>query len=113
MGDLADMHSGDSEKPATLSVTDRIRGCAQSPCATQQEAGVEKETPAPRMCGAGVVVSFWRRGRDSNPRNGGYPLNSFRDCRIQPLCHLSAVAALSDANASIARARVGGNARGG
>jgi site-specific DNA recombinase len=30
-----------------------------------------------------------RRGRDSNPRDGDYPPNSFQDCRIQPLCHPS------------------------
>jgi hypothetical protein len=38
---------------------------------------------------AHVSAACWRRGGDSNPRDG-YPPNSFRDCRIQPLCHLSA-----------------------
>jgi hypothetical protein len=36
-------------------------------------------------------TSFWRRGRDSNPRYG-YPYAAFRVRCIQPLCHLSAVA---------------------
>ena len=30
----------------------------------------------------------WRRGRDLNP-GWSYPHNSFRDCRLQPLGHLS------------------------
>src|SRR5450759_1667465 len=54
---------------------------------------------------------MWRRGRDSNPRRRGYLLNSFRDCRIQPLCHLSAVATLSGAKASIPTVAESGNAR--
>jgi hypothetical protein len=33
-------------------------------------------------------TSFWRRGRDSNPRYG-YPYAAFRVRCIQPLCHLS------------------------
>ncbi len=33
--------------------------------------------------------SNWRRGWDSNPRGPCGP-NSFQDCRIRPLCHLSA-----------------------
>ena len=59
-------------------------------------------------------VSFWRRGRDSNPRDGGNPPNGFRDRRIQPLCHLSAVAraarAATSATASIPRGHGHGNA---
>ncbi|KUK47423.1 MAG: hypothetical protein XD74_1968, partial [Actinobacteria bacterium 66_15] len=35
------------------------------------------------------LCCYWRRGRDSNPRDGGNPPNGFRDRRIQPLCHLS------------------------
>ncbi len=31
---------------------------------------------------------FWRRERDSNPR-GAFTPNSFQDCRLQPLSHLS------------------------
>ncbi len=32
---------------------------------------------------------FLRRERDSNPRAPELETNSFRDCRIRPLCHLS------------------------
>ena len=32
--------------------------------------------------------SFWRRGRDSNPRSAQTD-NGFQDRRIRPLCHLS------------------------
>jgi hypothetical protein len=34
----------------------------------------------------------WRKGGDSNPRSGGYPLAGFQDQCIQPLCHPSTVA---------------------
>ncbi len=35
-----------------------------------------------------VIIDIWRRGRDLNP-GWSYPHNSFRDCRLQPLGHLS------------------------
>ena len=37
-----------------------------------------------------LLISTWRRERDSNPRNTCV-LNGFQDRRIQPLCHLSGV----------------------
>src|SRR5450756_763090 len=52
--------------------------------------GLGESRRPPLVAGGGRFTSYWRRGRDSNPRNGGYPLNGFRDRRIQPLCHLSA-----------------------
>jgi hypothetical protein len=36
----------------------------------------------------GALFRAWRRGRDSNPRTSCL-VNSFQDCRIRPLCHLS------------------------
>src|ERR1700733_14608852 len=53
-------------------------------------------TPSTETCV--VVVSFtlpsaifdlWRKGGDSNPRDGVRPPNGFQDRRIQPLCHPS------------------------
>ena len=41
---------------------------------------------------------LWRRRRDSNPRDGGYPPNGFRDRRIQPLCHPSGWRRARDSN---------------
>ena len=38
---------------------------------------------------SGSTAPLRRRGRDSNPRNRGYPLNGFRDRPIQPLSHPS------------------------
>ena len=35
-----------------------------------------------------ALSNEWRRGGDLNPR-WSYPHNSFRDCRLQPLGHLS------------------------
>ncbi len=35
-----------------------------------------------------LIFLLWRRGRDLNP-GWSYPHNSFRDCRLQPLGHLS------------------------
>lgn len=57
-------------------------------------------------CGPGRLLRFlnvWkarqgerrRRRRDSNPRNGGYPLDGFQDRCNQPLCHSSECASTS------------------
>ena len=56
-------------------------------------------------CGLGRLVCFYiwgarweerrRRRRDSNPRNGGYPLDGFQDRCNQPLCHSSECASTS------------------
>src|SRR5260221_9546854 len=37
-----------------------------------------------------VTKNFWRRRRDSNPRDP-FESNGFQDRRIHPLCHSSAV----------------------
>jgi hypothetical protein len=39
---------------------------------------------------ASETINFWRRRRDSNPRDP-FGSNGFQDRRIQPLCHSSAV----------------------
>lgn len=49
-----------------------------NPCAGNKKAG--RSGP--------LLISTWRRERDSNPRNTCV-LNGFQDRRIQPLCHLS------------------------
>ena len=36
-----------------------------------------------------AIFDLWRKGGDSNPRDGVRPPNGFQDRRIQPLCHPS------------------------
>src|SRR6267143_1988385 len=50
-------------------------------------------SPHQIICGTEHLNSkhFWRRGWDSNPRNG-FPLTAFPVLPIQPLLHLSSVA---------------------
>ena len=48
---------------------------------------------AEALCAEAIQYDFtksenWRRGRDSNPRSA-YTDDSFQDCSIQPLWHLS------------------------
>src|SRR4030081_1907245 len=46
---------------------------------------------ANRQLSIGNQKCFWRRGWDSNPRNG-FPLTAFPVLPIQPLLHLSSIA---------------------
>jgi hypothetical protein len=44
---------------------------------------------SPTRSGRSQVPNFWRRKRDSNPRNP-FEFNGFQDRRIKPLSHSSA-----------------------
>ena len=75
-------------------VTVDLSPCHVGSCRVGDVTDLSPDTTArtknPCRIGQGSLGSYWRRRGDSNPRTGGYPVNGFRDRRIQPLCHPSA-----------------------
>lgn len=70
----------------------RLRASLENACAFPQLRTLAGSNPYAANKKAGrldpLLISTWRRERDSNPRNTCV-LNGFQDRRIQPLCHLS------------------------
>src|ERR1051325_6998076 len=61
-------------------------------CSVPGLAGFTKQA----LCGArDLIKNFWRRGWDSNPRNG-FPFTAFPVLPVQPLLHLSEQRSESD-----------------
>ena len=75
-------HASDCIPPDSVTISSLIL------CIHPLDTGPSVPNPYPPCQGRFGRPVWWRRGRDSNPRDA-YAPNGFQDRRIRPLCHLS------------------------